>query len=108
MEVTNLDQMVAMSAMKGALKPFRFFFSLEKKFSIGFFEMLSYAKKYANAEEAFLARKTSMSDKEKGKERKKDKMKREEPLNNDSLAQVRGSPKSSTLRFHNCTSLNAL
>ena len=55
LEVTDLDQMVAMLAMKDTLKPSRFLFSLEKKFSISFFEMLSHAKKYANTEEAFLA-----------------------------------------------------
>ena len=73
--------------------------------------MLSCTEKYTNTEEAFLARKTSvpnLSEKEKEKEREKDKRKREEPPNNDSLAQVRGSLKSSTLRFHNYTSLNAL
>ena len=97
LEVTDLDQMVAMSTMKGALKPFRFLFSLDKKFSTSFFEKLSHAEKYANAEEAFLARKASApgpSDKEKEKEREKDKRKRKEPPSNDSSAQVRGSPKS--------------
>ena len=110
MEVTDLDQMVAMSAMKGALKPSRFLFSLEKKFSTNFFEMLSCAEKYTNAKEAFIARKSltaGPSDKGKGKEREKDKKKREEPPNNDSSAQARGSPKTSTPRFYNYTSLNA-
>ena len=59
LEVTDLDQMVAMSAMKGILKPSIFLFNLEKKFSTSFSKMLSRAKKYANVEEAFLARKTS-------------------------------------------------
>ena len=81
LEMTDLDQMVAMLAMKGALKPFKFLFSLEKKFSTSFSEMLSRAEK--------------------------DKRKRDEPPNNDNSAQVRGSPKSSTPRFHNYTSLNA-
>ena len=102
--------MVSMLAMKGTLKPSRFLFSLEKKFSTNFFEMLFHAEKYANAKEAFLARKTSTlgsSEKRKGKERKKDKRKREEPLANNSLAQVRDSSKSFTLRFHNYTFLNA-
>ena len=102
--------MVAMSAMKGILKHSRFFFSLEKKFSTSIFEMHSRVEKYANVEEAFLARKTSMpgpSEKGKEKEREKDKRKREEPTNNDSLVQARGSSKSSTSRFHNYTSLNA-
>ena len=72
--------------------------------------MLFRAKKYANAEEAFLARKTSAlgpSEKGKRKEREKDKRKREEPLSNDGSVQVRDSPKSSTPRFHNYTFLNA-
>ena len=76
LEVTDLDQMVAMSAMKGTFKPSRFFFSLKKKFPSSFFEMLSRAKKYANVKEAMSARKTSAldpSDKEKGKEREKEK-----------------------------------
>ena len=102
--------MIAMSAMKGALKHSRFLFSLEKKFSTSFLEILSYAEKYANAEEAFLARKTSVLgplEKEKGKEREKDKRKREEPPSNDPLVQVRDSSKSSTPRFHNYNYLNA-
>ena len=110
LEVIDLDQMVAMSAMKGALKPSRFFFSLEKKIFTSFFEMLSHAKKYANAEEALSARKISTpntSDKGKGKEREKKKRKREEPPNNNSPTQVRGSLKSPSPKFYNYTSLNA-
>ena len=78
-----------MSAMKGALKPSRFLFSLEKKFLTSFSKMLSCAEKYANAEEALSARKTlapDPSDKGKDKEREKDKRKREEPPSNDSPA----------------------
>ena len=61
--------MVSMSAMKGVLKLSRFLFSLEKKFSTNFSEMFSRMEKYANAEEAFLARKTStLSPLEKEKE----------------------------------------
>ena len=85
----DLDQMVAMSAMKGTLKSFRFLFSLEKKFSTSFLKMLSRVEKYANVEEAFLARKTvalGPSEKGKGKERKKDKRKREEPSDNIDLS----------------------
>ena len=91
----DLDQMVAMSAMKGALKPSRFLFSLKKKFLTSFLEMLSRVEKYANVEEAFLARKTSTpgpSEKEKEKEREKDKRKREEPLGNDGSIQTLRSP----------------
>ena len=78
--MTDLDQMVAMSVMKGALKPSKFLFSLEKKFSTSFPKMLFRAEKYANVEEAFLARKTLSSgplEKGKEKERKKDKKKRD-------------------------------
>ena len=92
-----------------ALKPSRFLFNMEKKFSTSFFKMLSHAEKYANIEEAFLAKKTSTpgpSEKEKEKEREKDKRKREEPPSNDSLVQARDSSKSFTPRFHNYTFLN--
>ena len=70
--------MVAMSTMKGALKPSKFFFSLEKKIFTSFLEMLFHTEKYANAEEALSAKKTLVldpSDKEKGKEREKRKEK---------------------------------
>ena len=73
--------------------------------------MLSHVVKYANVEKALSARKTSApgpSDKEKGKEREKEKRKREKPPNNDNLAQVRGSPKSPSMKFYNYTFLNAL
>ena len=39
LEVSDLDSMVAMSAMKGGLKPSRFLFSLDKKFLLSFPEM---------------------------------------------------------------------
>ena len=109
LEVSDLDQMVAMSAMKGALKPSRFLFSLKKKFSISFSKMFSHVEKYANAEEALSARKTSVPspfDKGKGKEREKEKRKRKEPASNERPGQVRGSSKPSSSRFHNYTFLN--
>ena len=46
-----------MSAMKGGLRPSRFYFSLEKKFSTDFFEMLAQLEKYANVEEAMAVKK---------------------------------------------------
>ena len=49
LEVSDLDPMVTMSAMKGGLKPSRFLFSLEKQFPASFAEMLSWVEKYANA-----------------------------------------------------------
>ena len=81
-EVMDLDQMVAMSTMKCALKCSRFLFNLKKKFSTSFSKMLSCIEKYANTEETFLVRKASApspSNKEKEKEREKDKRKRKEP-----------------------------
>ena len=57
MEITDLDQTVAMTAMKGGLKPSRFLFSLEKRFPVDYAEMLSRADKYANAEEAMASEK---------------------------------------------------
>ena len=47
--------MVAMMAMKDSLRPSRFFFSLEKIFSIDYDEMLARAEKYDNVEEAMVA-----------------------------------------------------
>ena len=41
LEVSDLDPMVAMMAIKGGLKPSRFLFSLEKRFPTCFAEMLS-------------------------------------------------------------------
>ena len=92
LEVSDLDPMVAMSAMKGGLKPSRFFFSPKKRFPSSFIEMLSRAEKYANAEEAMSARSlaTPQSDK-----KEKEKIKREKPSNNDRSGQVRGSAKPS-------------
>ena len=57
--MSDLDLMVAMLAMKGGLKPSRFLFSLEKWFLASFIEMLSWAEKYVNVEEAMLTRRTS-------------------------------------------------
>ena len=74
--ISDLDQTVAMTAMKEGLKPSRFLFSLEKKFTVDYAEMLAQAEKYANAEEAMAARKeTSLS-----RTKKRDKRKREEPV----------------------------
>ena len=87
MEVIDLDPMVAMSTMKGSLKPSRFLFSLKKWFPTSFAEMLSRIEKYVNIEEAMSVQRTSApssSDKkEKKKEREKEKRKRKEPASND-------------------------
>ena len=56
LEITDLDQTVAMTAMKGRLKPSKFLFSLKKKFSVDYVEMHSRADKYANAEEAMASK----------------------------------------------------
>ena len=41
LEITDLDQIVAMMAMKGRLRPSRFFFILEKRFPMDYVEILS-------------------------------------------------------------------
>ena len=59
--------MVAMIVMKGDLRFFKFLFSLEKRFSTDYAEMLVRAEKYANVEEAMAAQKeTSSCQAEKG------------------------------------------
>ena len=56
MEITDLDQTIAMTVMKSRLSPFRFLFDLENRFPINYDEMLSRVEKYANAEEAMACR----------------------------------------------------
>ena len=56
MEITDLDQTIAMTAMKDGLRPSRFLFSLEKRFPVDYAEMLSLADKYVNAEEAMASK----------------------------------------------------
>ena len=105
LEVSDLDQTVAMSTMKGGLRPTRFSLSLEKWFSTSFIEMLARAEKYANAEEA-MSTKRSLATLQFDK-KEKEKSKREEPSSNDHLSQVRGSTKPPLPKFHNYTPLNA-
>ena len=73
MEVSDLDQIVLMLAMKDSLRPLRFLFSLEKWFSTNFAKMLARAEKYANTEEAISIKRSrttnQMEKKEKRKER---------------------------------------
>ena len=52
LEITDLDQTVAMTAMKDGLKSSKFLFSLKKWFPVDYAEMLSREDKYANVEEA--------------------------------------------------------
>ena len=56
LKITDLNQMVAMTTMKGGLKPSRFLFNLEKRFPADYAEMLSRADKYANAKEAMASK----------------------------------------------------
>ena len=74
LEITDLDQTVPMMAMKGGLKPSRFLFSLEKRFSVDYAKMLSRADKYANAEEAMVSkREPTIPRSDKGGKRRRDK-----------------------------------
>ena len=104
LEVSDLDQIVTMSIMKDDLRPIRFLFSLEKRFSTSFVEMLARAKKYANAEEAMSARRSSAPNQHEKKE--KEKRKREEPPSDDRPNQVRGFAKPSSPKSHNYAPLN--
>ncbi|KAG1363562.1 hypothetical protein COCNU_11G003890 [Cocos nucifera] len=56
LEVRNLDQSVAMAALKGGLQKNDLLFSLEKKYPRNFADMLARAESYARAEEAFDAK----------------------------------------------------
>ena len=76
LEISDLDQTVAMTTMKGGLKTSRFLFSLEKRFPADYAEMLARAEKYANAEEAMAARKDTSS----SRPEKREKRKRKEPV----------------------------
>ena len=53
LEVQNLDQSVAMAALKGGLQKNDLLFSLEKKYPRDFANLLARAEGYAQAEEAF-------------------------------------------------------
>ena len=52
-EVRDLDQSIAMIALKGRLQKNSLVFSLKKKYLKNFTEMLDRTKKYIRAEEAF-------------------------------------------------------
>ena len=56
MKIIDLDQTVAMMAMKDGLRPFRFLFSLKKRFSMDYVEIFSRADKYANAKKAMASK----------------------------------------------------
>ena len=56
-----MDQTMAITVMKGSLRPSCFLFSLEKRFSMDYAEMLVRAEKYANVKEAMAARKETAS-----------------------------------------------
>ena len=53
LEVRNLDQSVAMAALKGGLQKNDLLFFLEKKYPRDFVDLLARAEGYARAEEAF-------------------------------------------------------
>ena len=53
LEVQNLDQSVAMAALKGGLQKNDLLFSLKKKYPRDFADRLARAEGYARAEEAF-------------------------------------------------------
>ena len=56
LKITDLDQTVAMTAMKDRLRPFKFLINLEKRFFVDYAKMLSRAEKYANTKEAMASR----------------------------------------------------
>ncbi|KAG1365253.1 putative Retrotransposon gag protein [Cocos nucifera] len=56
LEVRNLDQSVAMAALKGGLQKNDLLFSLEKRYPRDFADLLARAERYARAEEAFKLR----------------------------------------------------
>ncbi|XP_014679194.1 PREDICTED: uncharacterized protein LOC106819047 [Priapulus caudatus] len=64
LEVWNLDQSVAMAALKGGLQKNDLLFSLEKKYPRDFADLLARAEGYVRAEEAF-----KMKDEETARER---------------------------------------
>ncbi|KAG1361351.1 hypothetical protein COCNU_09G008140 [Cocos nucifera] len=53
LEVRDLDQSIAMAALKGGIQKIDLLFSLEKKYLRNFADMLARAEGYARAEEAF-------------------------------------------------------
>ena len=53
LEMHDLDQSIVMTTMKDGLQKNSLFFSLEKKKSKDFIEMLDWAEKFVRAEEAF-------------------------------------------------------
>ena len=63
-EVRNLDQSVAMAALKSGLQKNDLLFFLEKKYPRNFTDLLARVEGYARAEEAF-----KLKDEEAGKER---------------------------------------
>ena len=64
LEVRNLDQSVAMAALKGSLQKNDLLFSLEKKYPKDFADLLARAKGYTRVEEVF-----KMKDEETARER---------------------------------------
>ena len=64
LEVRNLDQSIAIAALKGGLQKNDLLFSLEKKYPRNFADLLARVEGYARVEEAF-----KMKDEETARER---------------------------------------
>ena len=64
LEVRNLDQSIAMAALKGGLQKNNLLFSLKKKYPINFADLLARAEGYIRVKEAF-----KMKDEETARER---------------------------------------
>ena len=64
LEITDLNEYVAMSALKKGLKKSRFTYSLDKTFPKTYFELLARASKYIRADEGATSRRETEGKKE--------------------------------------------
>ncbi|XP_038985514.1 uncharacterized protein LOC120111721 [Phoenix dactylifera] len=71
-EVRELDQSVAMSALKTGARSYRFLFSIEKSFPADFTKMLVRARKYAKAEEAIASKRSATEQTSKKQKRRRE------------------------------------
>ncbi|XP_038976592.1 uncharacterized protein LOC120107395 [Phoenix dactylifera] len=71
-EVRELDQSIAMSALKTGARSYRFLFSIEKNFPADLTEMLVRARKYAKAEEAVASRRSGAEQTSKKQKRRRE------------------------------------
>ena len=88
LKITYLEQTVTMTMMKDGLKLPRILFSLEKRFPYDHTKMLSWAKKYANAEEAM----ESKRDPPTNRTDRGDKRQKEEPFKHDRRVHPQNPP----------------